>query len=64
MFLDLNDPTKIISKLDYPILEPIEDYEKMNFWATFSFNVALFKMVIPYAFIMEGQMTKFVRRRY
>lgn len=28
--LDLNDPTKVIGRLSYPILEPEEDYEKIG----------------------------------
>ncbi|HRN96220.1 MAG TPA: hypothetical protein PLD54_02135 [Candidatus Levybacteria bacterium] len=28
LLLDLNDPTKIISRIDDPILEPVEDYER------------------------------------
>lgn len=28
MLLDLNDPTRIVAKLDYPVLEPEMDYEK------------------------------------
>lgn len=38
---DLNDPSKIIAKTDFPILEPVEDYEVNGFFGKVVFTCGL-----------------------
>lgn len=38
LLLDLNDPTKVISRSEEPIMEPIADYEKTGFFGNVVFT--------------------------